>query len=129
MAEITQIAVAIVQQNGEFLVGRRPTGVPLAGAAEFPGGKVGPDETADEAAARECLEETGIEVVVIDLLAKIEHQYPHGLLCLSFFSCRAASNRTPRGSFRWVSHDELRQLDFPPANRAVLELLTAKSPD
>lgn len=129
MAESTNIAVAVVQRDGQFLVGRRPAGVPLAGFAEFPGGKVKAGEAADEAAARECLEETGIEVEVMDLLATVEHEYPHGMLCLYFFSCRVARKATPCGTFRWVSPEELLQLEFPPANRKVLERLTGQSPD
>src|SRR5947209_7478611 len=60
----TQIAIAVVEQDGRFLVGRRPAGVPLAGLSEFPGGKIEPQETAEAAAVRECFEETGIVVEV-----------------------------------------------------------------
>ena len=59
-----RVAIAIVEQNGQFLVGVRPESVPLAGFAEFPGGKVHDDETAAAAAVRECHEETGLQVVV-----------------------------------------------------------------
>ena len=59
-----RVAIAIVEQNGQFLVGVRPESVPLAGLAEFPGGKVHDDETAAAAAVRECREETGLQVVI-----------------------------------------------------------------
>ena len=59
-----QIAVAVVEHDGRFLVGLRPAGKPLAGFSEFPGGKVHSGETPAEAAERECREETGLSVVV-----------------------------------------------------------------
>ena len=36
----TRIAIAVVEQNGLFLVGERAAGKSLAGCAEFPGGRV-----------------------------------------------------------------------------------------
>ena len=58
------VAIAVVQHEGRFLVGTRPAGVPLAGLAEFPGGKVHAGEMPADAAARECLEESGLTVCV-----------------------------------------------------------------
>ncbi|MBI3839784.1 MAG: NUDIX domain-containing protein, partial [Planctomycetia bacterium] len=58
-ARPVEIAVAVVEGDGKFLIGQRETGVPLAGLWEFPGGKVEPGEPAENAAIRECLEETG----------------------------------------------------------------------
>src|SRR4029079_19393384 len=57
----TPIAIAIVEHSGSFLVGRRPEGAALAGLWEFPGGKIEPGETAEEAAGREWLVETGLD--------------------------------------------------------------------
>ncbi len=54
----TRIAIAVVEHDGNFLIGLRPSGAVLGGLWEFPGGKVEPDETPEAAAARECLEET-----------------------------------------------------------------------
>ena len=45
------VAVAVVEHASKVLVGRRPAGKPLAGLWEFPGGKVLPGETPEEAAA------------------------------------------------------------------------------
>ena len=62
----TLIAIAVVEHEDRLLVGRRPAGVPLSGYCEFPGGKVKPNESSKEAAVRECLEETGLSVIVAD---------------------------------------------------------------
>ena len=69
-SEPVSIAVAVVQHAGTVLIGRRAPEAPLGGLWEFPGGKVGPDETPGEAAARECREETGLAV-------RIGRPYPH----------------------------------------------------
>jgi mutator protein MutT len=119
----TDIAIAVVEDNDCFLVGKRPAGVPLAGLWEFPGGKVHEGETTEHAAARECREETGQLVRVIGELTNIRHDYGYGALHLYFFDCRVERRSELLGLFRWVSRAELAQLKFPPANRRVIELL------
>src|SRR5438270_2656205 len=83
----TQIAIAVVEHEGCFLVGQRPPNVPLAGLWEFPGGKRQAGETAEAAAARECLEETGVPVEVGAEWAAVEHDYAHDHVELHFFHC------------------------------------------
>ena len=47
---LTQVAIAVVENQGRFLVGRRAEHLPLGGLWEFPGGKVESQETAAAAA-------------------------------------------------------------------------------
>lgn len=121
-----QIAIAIVEWNGRFLVGRRGPDVPLAGRYEFPGGKVHAGESPASAAQRECLEETGIAVVAVTTLEVVVHEYPHGKLELHFVNCRSISDATPLAPFRWVDRAELATLPFPEANRTVLARLLGR---
>lgn len=130
MPEPTTIAVAVVEQAGQYLIGLRETGAALAGYWEFPGGKVRADETPADAAVRECQEETGLRVAVDHLHAIVDHQYDHGHLRLHFFACR------PTGSvdsiaerFRWVAADKLPTYRFPPANVGLIELLLQANQD
>ena len=117
--------MAVVEHGGQFLVGLRPAGKPLAGLSEFPGGKVHSGETPAEAAERECREETGLNIVVGDPYPIVEHDYPHGRLTLHFFRCAAEpiGDAIPNQPFRWVGREELARLGFPEANRALLEAL------
>ena len=124
----TQIAIAVVEHEGGFLVGRRPANVPLAGLWEFPGGKLQTGETAEVAAARECLEETGVAVQVAAEYPAVEHDYAHDRIELHFFHCTPIDPiRPPREPFRWIRRAELAALEFPAANRAILDRLACNS--
>lgn len=122
--EPTLIAIAVVEDNERFLVGLRPEGVALAGFHEFPGGKVEPGELPAQAAVRECLEETGLLVEVIDAFPEHVHQYQHGRVRLLFFRCRTKQPETqPQAPFRWIERAELGSLRFPDGNDALLAAL------
>jgi mutator protein MutT len=124
-----QIAVAVVEHRGRFLIGRREAGRPLEGYWEFPGGKMQSHETPAAAAVRECLEETGLLVRVVGDYAPAEYDYPHALVRLHFLACESAEQQRPLPPrFRWVSRAELSQFTFPPANARLLEELAASDP-
>jgi mutator protein MutT len=119
------IAIAVVEHDGKFLIGKRPEGVALAGLWEFPGGKVEPGETAQQAAARECLEETGIEIEVGPAYPAVVHQYDHARVKLEFFACRVKdSRRQPHPRFIWAPTANLAHYEFPAANKALIAFLT-----
>lgn len=120
------IAIAIVWQRGRVLVGRRPPGKTLAGLLEFPGGKCRPNESLIDACVRECFEETGLEVRVLGLRARIHHRYEHGEVDLHFFDCEVLDGSREldaRAPFAWLDPATLCDADFPPANASVLEEL------
>jgi len=120
----TVIAIAVVEHEGRFLIGQRGPDVPLAGLWEFPGGKVRDGESPEQASARECREETGLEVVVRGSLGHVTHEYEHGTVELFFFDCPLVdSAQAPREPFRWVDGRELTQYEFPAANRQIVERL------
>lgn len=114
------IGVAVVEHKGRFLVGIRPQGKPLAGYAEFPGGKCEAGETPERCAARECAEETGLAVRPVRLLERVTWDYPHGRVELHFWLCGLVGpDDNPRSPFRWTGREELATLRFPEANAGV----------
>ncbi len=126
------VAIAVVEHNGRYLVGTRRANQPLAGRAEFPGGRCLPGEAGSACAVRECLEETGLHVTTVRKLCECRHAYPHGTLDLEFWLCRlelAEEASRAAGGFRWVPLESLDSLDFPEANRTVLEILAAGGPN
>lgn len=120
----TQIAVAVVEHQNQFLIGQRPPRAALAGLWEFPGGKVEIGETAEEAAVRECLEETGVLVSILGKYSKHEHSYDHDTVVLNFFRCQPATTAIDaRPPFQWVRRDQLSRYDFPEGNAQLLKTL------
>ncbi|HMP03314.1 MAG TPA: (deoxy)nucleoside triphosphate pyrophosphohydrolase [Gemmatales bacterium] len=122
-AERTTIVVGIVVHGERVLVGVRPEGCPLAGCAEFPGGKVLPGEALEAALAREVMEETGLAVRPSVWRQVVEHDYAHGRLQLHFIRCELVGTGSPRPPFRWASWSELARLPFPAANAEVIQAL------
>ena len=124
---IKRIGIAIVEQAGHYLIGTRGPDVPLAGFAEFPGGKCGEGETPEACAVRECLEETSLAVQIERLLMRCEHTYPHGTVDLHFYLCHPTTEVSltdDQRGFRWVPAKNLATLPFPEANADVVRLLT-----
>jgi 8-oxo-dGTP diphosphatase len=120
----TLIAIAIVQRGEEFLIGQRPPGVALAGLWEFPGGKVQPGESPEEAAVRECAEETGLAVIARFRYPEQLQDYDHGRVHLHFVHCEPIDpTEPPLAPFGFVPRSELRKYEFPAGNRVLLDQL------
>jgi len=118
------VAIAVVEQQGRFLIGLRPEGVPLAGYWEFPGGKIHAGESPENAAIRECLEETGLAVRVNGAYPQATHDYEHASVRLHFFACEPIEQQRKLPSrFRWSPAAELAQFQFPAANVPLLRII------
>jgi mutator protein MutT len=124
--------IGLIRRGDAFLIRRRPAGTVYAGYWEFPGGKCEPGETPAQATARECLEETGLRIVVGRLRRTVRHRYPHGLVELSFHDCTTedpAAEPDAATGFRWVPVEQLAGLRFPEANEPILEELARECED
>jgi len=129
---LTLGGIGIIRRADQFLIRVRPEGTVYAGYWEFPGGKREPGETIEQTTARECLEETGLEVAVGALRRVIEHAYPHGRVRLHFFDCAPIdlnAEPPPEHRCRWVKAVELRQYRFPEANEEIIDQLLAEAAD
>jgi 8-oxo-dGTP diphosphatase len=121
------VAAAIVLEQERVLVTQRKAGTHLAGAWEFPGGKVEAGEDPREALRRELREELGIDVQVGEIVDVTFHRYEEAdkaVLLLFFEAARAPASPEPRSievaAFRWAAAEDLAAADFPPADVAVL---------
>jgi A/G-specific adenine glycosylase len=109
-----------------MLITRRKTEGLLGGLWEFPGGKIRPEETAEEACQREIAEEVGIRVAVVSHLAHVRHAYTHFKIRMDVFRCRYVSGRVRLSGpvdHRWIEPEELDRYPFPGANRKFIHLL------
>ncbi len=120
------IAVAAIRRSGRYLIGRRPPQGLLGGLWEFPGGKIEPGETPQDAVVREVREETGLRVRVGPRLATVEHAYSHFSVTLHVYACEVLAGRArPRqhSALKWVTRARLGDYAFPSANRRFLDRL------
>jgi 8-oxo-dGTP diphosphatase len=83
------VAVALVDADGRVLLAQRPEGKQLAGLWEFPGGKIEPGESIEQALRRELHEELGITIGAAEVWKTTEHDYPHALVRLHWCKVRA----------------------------------------
>jgi 8-oxo-dGTP diphosphatase len=83
---LTLVAVGILQRpDGQVLLAQRPAGKAYAGYWEFPGGKIEPGESAQDALVRELQEELGVHVTRATAWITQQHVYPHAFVELRFF--------------------------------------------
>ena len=126
MRRISVAAGVIRRDDGRVLVARRPAHKHMAGAWEFPGGKLRPPETPRQALSRELREELGIEVRRARELMRYEQPYPDRLIELCFFLVEDYAG-TPRGresqELAWELPGNLGGMGFLPADRPLVQLL------
>ncbi|QOC23206.1 Nudix family hydrolase [Wenzhouxiangella sp. AB-CW3] len=124
---LLRVAAAVIRdQRGRILLGQRPAGKHLAGTWEFPGGKCDPNETAQDALARELLEELGVACSDMSPLLALTHHYPERAVHLMLYQVGQVTG-TAYGregqALRWVSAEELDQIDMPAADRPIAKAL------
>jgi 8-oxo-dGTP diphosphatase len=122
------VAAAVVRRGDAYLLTRRLKGTHLEGLWEFPGGKCEPGEALDACLRREIVEELGVHAHVRHLLLSTRHTYDTRHIELHFFACDLDAEPHPRlgQEIRWTPRTELRQLDFPPADAELIEMLSAE---
>ena len=123
------VAAAVIEHDRRFLVTRRPTGVHLEGYWEFPGGKCAAAETLADCLRREIEEELGTDSEVGVELLVAAHDYADRRVVLHFMSCRLRGEPRPLlgQEMRWVTRHDLTALSFPPADEALIALLSRRS--
>ncbi len=127
---IVEVAIALVWRGERLLVTRRRAGTHLGGHWEFPGGKLGPGETALAAAMREVEEETGVVARARAVRQPIDWDYPERRVRLHPVDCdwvEGDGETREVDELRWVTTAELSCLDFPPANARLVAELSARS--
>jgi 8-oxo-dGTP diphosphatase len=118
------VAVGVISDGGtRILVARRAQDAHQGGLWEFPGGKVEPGESVQDALRRELLEELAIEVRHCEPLLAIEHDYVDKSVLLDVWWIDAFDGE-PEGRegqpLRWADVGELRGLEFPAANVPII---------
>lgn len=119
------VSIALINENDEILLSKRPNKKHLAGFWEFPGGKVEPYETPETALIREIKEELNIDInnKCIAPLSFSEYDYKEFQLLLLLYVCRKWEGKPQsmeNNNLRWVKPNMLRKLKMPPADNSLI---------
>jgi 8-oxo-dGTP diphosphatase len=121
-------ACALIDTDGRVLLSERPTGRPMAGLWEFPGGKVEEGERPEQTLIRELKEELGIAVEEACLapLTFASHTYPNFHLLMPLYVCRRWNGIVvPQEGQKvvWVRPNRLRDYKMPDADVPLISHL------
>ena len=121
------VVAAVIEVDGKVLCMQR--GVSRYGYTshhwEFPGGKIEPGETPEQAVHRELLEEMDLDVEVHEMLATVTHDYPDFTITLTAYRCTASTTAftmREHAASCWLPWDELPTLDWCAADKRLVEL-------
>lgn len=123
---MTQVVAALLCDGDRFFIAQRPEHKARGLLWEFPGGKVEPGESREQALVRECREELDVTISVGDSFYEVEHVYPDITIHLTLFLARVVQG-TPRqlehAAFAWITPQEIPDYAFCPADEEILEAI------
>lgn len=96
----------------------------LKGGWEFPGGKVEPGETPQQALKREIIEELSTEIKVGELIDTIEYDYPTFHLSMDCFWAEVITGQLElkeAEAARWLTKDQLESVAWLPADITLID--------
>lgn len=126
-----EVVASIILREEKVLCVQRPDNSKeyISRKWEFPGGKVEQGEDRIQALKREIFEELHIEIQSIEFLMTVEHTYPDFHLVMHAYTCEISSGGpvlTEHVGLKWLSVDELDQLDWAAADIPVVKHLQAR---
>ena len=123
---VTEVVAALIWRGERFLACQRPAHKARGLLWEFVGGKVEPGETHRQALTRECREELDVMVVPGEIFMEVTHEYPDLTVHLTLFHAQLPEGEPKaleHNALRWITVDEIDQLEFCPADEVILERL------
>lgn len=127
-----KVVAAIIKKENKIMIAQRIKGE-FAGHWEFPGGKIEPNETPQEALKRELMEEMEIHIQVHDFLMTAEYDYSTFHLSMDCFMC-ALENEDIRlhdhTAIQWIDiKQDIKNINWVPADVQVIESVQTKYKD
>ena len=130
ISRIKVVGAAVRSAHNKILICRR-VGKSLTGMWEFPGGKVEPGESEEEALAREFLEELGVPIAVGPHLATGVQSSGDSVIELSVFEARlvdlSPTTSSDHDALEWVDVSDLKEYQFPEADLPAVRALLARA--
>lgn len=112
-----------IQEKNKIFATARGYG-DLKGGWEFPGGKIEPGETPQQALKREIMEELDTEIQVGDLIDIIEYDYPTFHLSMDCFWAEVVSGQLElkeAEAAKWLTKEQLDSVAWLPADITLIE--------
>lgn len=123
-----RVVAAVIKENNRIFATARGYG-DCKGMWEFPGGKIEPGETPQDALHREIREELTAEITVGELIRTIEYDYPTFHLSMDCFWCTVRSGELTlleADDGKWLTKDELYSVKWLPADFELIEQIKAE---
>ena len=123
-----EVVAAIIRKEDKIFATQRGYG-DFKDWWEFPGGKMEPGETPEEALVREIREELSTEISVDKFLCTVEYDYPAFHLTMHCYLCSLqteALHLNEHEAAKWLVKDELDSVEWLPADVMVVEILKVK---
>ena len=120
-----RVVAAVILKDGKIFATQRGYGA-YKDYWEFPGGKIEPGETPEQALIREIREELATEIRVEELLTTVEYDYPEFHLSMDCFICavlRGKLELKEHESASWLPISRLRDVNWLPADLLVVDRL------
>lgn len=125
--EVVAGVIRKMEQDGsiKFFATQRGYGE-QKGGWEFPGGKMEPGETPEQALVRELKEELAVDVAVEDFICTVDHDYPNFHITMHCYFCRVIGGNLTlleHEDARWLTSAELRSVNWLPADVAAVDVV------
>ncbi len=128
MTEVLHVAVAVfVDDAKRLLITQRASGARQGGLWEFPGGKLEPGETSEQALFREVKEELGVDIVHAKYIDTVTYVYPAYSVVLNVYHVSEYTGNVSccenQQDLRWITLEELTDYQLLDASRQLIPFL------
>lgn len=123
---MVEVVAGIIYKDDKFLIAQRNLKKAQGGLWEFPGGKVEPEESYQDALKREIKEEFNADIEVEDFVGENVHHYPERDIKLIFYKAKLISDKMElleHEDIRWITKEDKDSFEFAGADKKVFDLI------